>query len=184
MVINIHLELEIQSCKAIYALRQKYGNHGEFVVTPLREIIYKKKALAFSIQELRKLGAAHEPFEMELYNLHCGTGTSKTSVKYALQSKPSRALWNLRYDMYSRWASAAVFKGHRRKATARHFVPGEITSLKNAIDMDRASYTCTLNVAVRTGITDADQAKRIFYEVAEVDPQTLGRLNVIGLRLA
>jgi hypothetical protein len=99
MAISIYLELEIQSCKGIYALRHQYGSHAMFVVSPLRHLVYNEENLDFSTQQLPKLAAAHAPFEIELYKLHRGTRTSKISVKYSLQST---SLWDLRRDIYAR----------------------------------------------------------------------------------
>jgi hypothetical protein len=59
----------------------------------------------------------------------------------------------------------------------------QIRALKQDFAINRQKHNQPLRVAVKNRIDDIHEANQIFQEVGELDPKTLGRLKVVGLRL-
>jgi len=122
---------------------------------------------------------------MGLYNLHLDTRTRSLTVKYGLE--PCFELRALRYDIWVQFADVMVFENIKGP-----FVPGAppLPKLKRTLKQDlafnRQKYGQPPRVVVKrleNQIHNIDEGNRILQEVGELDPKTLGRLKVVGLRM-
>lgn len=178
---SIGLELELQSCKGIYALRHQYHKQGPFFLYLLSNVGSNPQNSQLLARKLPNLAATYAPFDMELYNLHRTTETEKRAVKYSLQSKK---LWDLRFDVQAQFANAIVFENIRLRASHKGPRSKEIRTLHQDVTLNPLKYHQPLHVAIKNKMVDIDEADRILQEVGKIDPKMLGKLKAIGLRLS
>lgn len=176
MAIAILLELERQSCKGIYALRRKYGIEGGFVIAILRDLYHGTTTLSSLATKLPKISAVQAPFEMDLYGLH--RWTSQSGLQSIQFSLGCQELKDLSRDLQQQLGSFKISRA-LKNGLGREDMP----LCKDIVRNPRRYIDARLHVRVGSKIADAAEAARIFEEVRQVDPVTLGRPRAIGLRL-
>jgi hypothetical protein len=120
---------------------------------------------------------------MGLYELYLATGSRSLAIKYALE--PCFGLRALRYGIWAQFADATAVENVKYRFVVGGTPPvlKRIRTLKQDLVLKRQKYSRPLCVIVTNQIDDIHEANRILQKVGELDPTTLGRLKVVGLRL-
>jgi hypothetical protein len=173
MVLSLILELELQSCKAIYALRHKHQHLTPFAIVVLGGLVFSRENRALLQTKLPNIVAAHAPFDIDLCEPHLATQSQKAAIKYRVYSEK---LFPLRHHVHEEFADSMAFSN-----------PSKCSERQTTVLQPRASSPKRRNkrfyVSLKTQLEDISEVNRIFKEIQTIDPKTLGKLREVGLQL-
>lgn len=176
MAIKALLEVEQATYKSIYALRHHYQYtapiHAPILV---QDILCNRRNAERLSNELRALVTAYAPFDIYFTNPHRATASQTHAVKYCLQSPQ---LNDLRRDLFTRIADATVFDDYDPQRGLHG-----VSTLRKAIISFPRRFIKPICMSVKAAMDDEVEASRIFEEVSKIEPQKLGHLRAIGVRI-
>lgn len=171
MRFSILLELESKSCQAIHALRTANRQPAQFALSLTHQrLLYTPASKKLLLQVLPQIAAKQSPIAMSFCNLHKTNEKQDISVRYQLHSKE---LYILQDVIRRSLPTALVLDPANSGITMNHQGYWKYPGL----------WHSRIGVPVRNKIETAEEANRIFEELAKIDPVSLGNLVAVGFRL-